>query len=1763
MQKVKDALILYISLACVTPAYAQNSLSIQQGYSDIVAADQAIQHKQYKKGIALYRKYLKKFPDDKNVVITLLRLQLSQGNYNDAQNMFSSYESRFGKDEAYLAEKARYFVLVDKSAEASKTLNDYQQHTIDSLPSLAQSAIQNKNYEQAILLYRRYLSAHPNQNQVAIILLRLLLQRGNYAAAENLVADYQANLKNDVQFLIEKAKLYTLTQRSDAALEIVTPLLKKYPHSQNLRYARQFAIDQQARKKHVKQDVMLIAATDAVQNNNINNAIRFYERYLIKNPNDQSVTLSLIKLYLTANNLQAALNLLKIYPIKFGNDDAYRAQKAHYFAITRRPEDALAIIQPLLHKDPSNKDFVLINQYALTQQVKINRSQQINLSEANAAIKNKNYQKSIALYEQYMKDAPEDKAVLMTLVQLQLMQGDARSVLKLLRSYRNRFGVDDGFLTQLSRCYVLKNQPEKALILIEPLLIKDPKNKILLESKQYALNQRAYQIQITQELTLASAKQALQKRDYQRSLALYEDYLRHHPGDKNILISVVQLNLLQANFDEANQLLKGYVAKYGQDNSYLTEKARFLAMTRQTEPALSLLNQLLNTDPYNKNLIEMKQVVLKNNAQHSQVVQNLLLTAAAQAIKKHDYQKSATLYQQYLNHNPYDKSVFLSLIQLQIMMLQAGKAEKLLVQYVTKFGEDVASLTQKARLLVIKNKPDAALAVLQPLLRQKKNTELSAVENDALKLKSKNTTLDSGLLLIKAKKAIVDHDMSKAIALYQLYLTQNPGDKKTLVALIRLQINQGNHQAVNQLFSHYQNNFGKDVAVTTEQTKYYIMMNETDKAIESLNYLLSRDPHNKHLFDIKLATLALMTQQFKLNQNMLLITAKKAVNEGDLQKAILLCQQYLGKNPSDKKVWLTVIDLELKRFNVNQADKLLNNYVSNFGVDDDFLLKKANYFVVTKQPDIALSIINTLEQHNISTRLLAETKQAALNLKIKNDGEQSKPLLVRIDSKLFQKNMLAQFDQEANNVELKKSTQVYYNYLKQSPLNKKITITLIDLELKQLQLKAVNKLIIDYTKKFGQDQNILSKKAIYFALLGEFDQALAVIKKLDENNFHAPALDKIKQYAIDQSKRYQNVLVAVTSMANNTLQATDLNKNIALFEAYLIKNPKDKMAISKMIDLQLQRHNYPIVTQWLEKYGHYFGKDSNSYVILKSRLLVQTQKYDEALPLLTKLLQSNPVTNNSQLSHQVALGGEAKKFQALQKIKLVLAKEAIDKNELNSAIFHYQDYLNDSPTDKAVTIALIELQLQMGYLDDATQVLSTYKLKFGEDEAFYAEKAHHFALFSKSKQSKLLLNYLLNKDASNLTSTDAHQYDITSKYPSNVIDDHLLADANLAFQNKNYERAILLCQQHLTKYPNDKNALLTLAEIELIRANLMQALVLLTNYTQKFGSDQYYQKVEAKYLLAVQKLKSNTESDSAMSSSRDEVIKNERPILATSLPNKTKTPTNTKTMSSNVNKFKLGKIQNATLVTSQQAKQNDAKNTAACSKSNFQVAIESFYATILNADRQQIAATSSVSSSNWGYRIAIIFKSPQCRSFYDGWSVELTHLKSMFVNDVSLAKSTSNYNTIDLLKHWHLSASLLREYDFFVGGRLLSFKESWYASNNFHSVYDILNQTNSAGLFFGLKECYQIKNGLNIGAQLGCNFLVGSQKSHLNNDMTTSRIALIPGLNAKINLNYQYYALLLEAGYRIDHYFNLVDLNNDHDHNFTFAGPYLSIAYCF
>ncbi len=242
-----------------------------------------------------YRAYLAQRPQDKDVMLEYMELEAERGNTQAVQEYAALYRQRFGESKEYWLRMADIYALGNDAAASSAALQAATRFAPEDHAlyyRLAQSYPTVKESKEAAAAIERALALDPKNLEYLRTRADLAAERGDYATALDSYQRILALAPDDPGALLGIARVHYWSSHPGAS-----------------------------------------AAA--------------YRVYLAKQPNVAAAVMEYIVVITDLGDYARAMELLENYRQRFGDNLAYRKQKARVLAWAERPTPALAIVKEL------------------------------------------------------------------------------------------------------------------------------------------------------------------------------------------------------------------------------------------------------------------------------------------------------------------------------------------------------------------------------------------------------------------------------------------------------------------------------------------------------------------------------------------------------------------------------------------------------------------------------------------------------------------------------------------------------------------------------------------------------------------------------------------------------------------------------------------------------------------------------------------------------------------------------------------------------------------------------------------------------------------------------------------------------------------------------------------------------------------------------------------------------------------------------------------------------------------------------------------------------------------------------------------------------------------------------------------------------------------------------------------------------------------------------------------------------------------------
>lgn len=570
--------------------------------------------------------------DEKQNLIKQIQKYSLSGDYKNSETSLNEYKNKYGEDESYLTEKARYLALTNQSRSALQLVNEMlaKNPNDKTLLDIKIYALSHKegSTDTAQPSQGHNLDANANvktNSQDDIAEINSALLSGDYNKGRELLDKYKSVHGEDEPYLIEQARYLALTHHSQEALQIVEPLLVKHPTNKTLHDIKEYAKRNEPKtetitetKTETKTEIVADthgqvesqSVTEKQDVVSVNESIKKYKAKLHKNPNDKEAMIALINTHLQMGDYYHARHNLKIYKKKFGSDETYLTEKARYFALKGKYRDALKVTKPLIKKYPENKTIRNIHDYAAAS---LKNQPADRNSILNGATVSHQNQDAGAVNVEASQERISEPTPPVSHVKPYAKTKPVNNVSSMKVKH-----ADQAHAVGAQRVRVVDNT-------LNELVINGERERQLDHKyTAYYYYSQAYMLAPNNpEVVLGLARTSGRYGETDESVDRYCQYLRMRPTDRKIWLEYAYMQSWRGNFRDAIKILDNYELAYGRDQEYLIERARVLATANRPTESLAITNALLPSLPENYDLHYAKTVSQYYNHQPIEMFQSL------------------------------------------------------------------------------------------------------------------------------------------------------------------------------------------------------------------------------------------------------------------------------------------------------------------------------------------------------------------------------------------------------------------------------------------------------------------------------------------------------------------------------------------------------------------------------------------------------------------------------------------------------------------------------------------------------------------------------------------------------------------------------------------------------------------------------------------------------------------------------------------------------------------------------------------------------------------------------------------------------------------------------------------------------------------------------------------------------------------------------------------------------------------------------------
>lgn len=505
------------------------------------------------------------------------------------------------------------------------------------------------------------------------------------------------------------------------------------------------------------------------------------------------------------------------------------------------------------------------------------------------------------------------------------------------------------------------------------------------------------------------------------------------------------------------------------------------------------------------------------------------------------------------------------------------------------------------------------------------------------------------------------------------------------------------------------------------------------------------------------------------NLDLYLLLGRSFALAGKVDSARLELNYVIQKSPKYKDAYIYLINVEVVACNYAQALEYADMGLKQFPNDREILLKKLDIY--NKEGD-------WIESNKLSEYLFD---------RYSGDGEIRK---IFLDYKLT----LARQYSHRGYIEIAK--RAYESVLEQDPLNKEALQAVFALDVRSGNYESS----LAYTNRALQSTpnsyEFLLKKISILDAMSRYVEAIAVVEKLLKLFPSNPEVQKLNIYLRMEAGRYY------------------MNTDPYLqFQAVLDKEPNNRDALNYVINIAYSRGLLNDALSWANV-GLKKNPNDRELLTKKMGALEGLKRYGSASNIAETIYKSSPSPANKE---------------NFVELRTLAAKQYMNDMEYDSSITALKSVLFYDHSNITALNYLTNTYIAQKRYDDALHTIDEALTYYPGDEKLLYKKAGVLESYQKFSDAALISKQLLQKypdsrpylvafvEQSLQAGRQSMQYDdfngtvsilrdVLEKQPDNV--DALNYIINIESSFKNFDSAIIYCDQALKYYPDNRDFLL-------------------------------------------------------------------------------------------------------------------------------------------------------------------------------------------------------------------------------------------------------------------------------------------------------------------------------------------------------------------
>ncbi|MDO6427832.1 PEP-CTERM system TPR-repeat protein PrsT [Thalassotalea sp. 1_MG-2023] len=457
---------------------------------------------------------------------------------------------------------------------------------------LGKAYLATGDVEKASRYFQDVIAENPNSVAAKLDFANLLVVKGDYSNAIDLLQETEKLADNNQQLLQILANAYQYNRDYQSAEKVLKRLVEKQP--ENDFFYQQLGVVKGLLGDHQQAKTYFLKAADLAPNNvkttihlarielmagNVTDARNIIEQKLAKNNDQTSLLVELGDTYLSESNLEVASQYY---------EKAYSLERESSLAVSK-------VVDVHVLKNELTKAIEVLGNFI--NRNKANSALSHRLARLNMQIKD--YEEAVRHFQIAVKDTENKSPVLLSFAQAQLQMQDQQSA---ILNLQKAIAWNENFFppySQLITLFAQRNEQEKAFNLIDALIEKVSvpgledtlKGEVLAQVGDTGQAIKRFEQSLKQDnsqrATLGLSNVYISINEHKKAVQLLSNWLDNNKQDLVIGVALASIYKQQENYDAAQNLYEKLLEMHGEKPSLLNNYAGVLIAQKQYQEAVT------------------------------------------------------------------------------------------------------------------------------------------------------------------------------------------------------------------------------------------------------------------------------------------------------------------------------------------------------------------------------------------------------------------------------------------------------------------------------------------------------------------------------------------------------------------------------------------------------------------------------------------------------------------------------------------------------------------------------------------------------------------------------------------------------------------------------------------------------------------------------------------------------------------------------------------------------------------------------------------------------------------------------------------------------------------------------------------------------------------------------------------------------------------------------------------------------------------------